>query len=429
MISKKLSCMVALALTGAVACGDSDVDPGGDAGVGDADVPYQPPEMTLPWEKVEIPGTVCGNGSQYKFFISRSIGGTNSDNLLIYMEPGGACWDRASCIDGTARGAANPNGIPDDHMDLWSLATPLMRRFETLNPAWDWTFVFIPYCTGDVHAGSKTVEYPPDSEDSVTWHHQGHTNVKAVVDWLDGEYAQVPQMLLTGCSAGGAGAIANYYFVREGLSGLDRGYMLNDSGPIFPAAADDPAAWSRNLHDEIKDVWGVQELLDENFPDYDTSDFGNINDLLAEEFPQDRLSTVFFQMDYNYSLYSYERFHFAEDEPNRTAEYREQIYTMWYEDTLALKERLDGVDNHAYFLPLWREFNDSHCLTPVAYNGTEIEEAGVDLLDYIHHLLDDSQPLESHFEESCDDLEGITLDGRYEADEGALLGDLTPKCQ
>lgn len=409
MTHTRMAWMVALALLSVLGCDDVDAGPLDPADGGSP--PYREPEPGRRWEKVEIPGTVCGDGSPYKFFINRSVGGTHSNNLMIYMEPGGACWDRASCVDGTARGAANPDGIPDDHMDFWSVASPLLIDNPNFNPVWDWTFVFIPYCTGDVHAGTHTAVYPDESGDDpdVEWHHQGHTNVKAIIEWLDGEYPAVPQMLLTGCSAGGAGSIANYYFFRQGLTGLDRGYMLNDSGPIFPAAEDDESAWSRELHDEIKEVWGVQELLDEHFPDYDTSDFGNINDLLAEEFPQDRLATTFYQMDYNYSLYSYERFHFDEGPAVGTPEYRESIYTMWYEDTLALQERLHQVDNHAYYLPLWRELNDSHCLTIVGWDGTEITEAGLDLHDYVWHLLDDDEPLESYFEQSCDSLDGVTF--------------------
>ena len=37
------------------------------------------------WEKVELPGAVCGNGSQYKFFVHR----TSSPNLLFLFEGGG----------------------------------------------------------------------------------------------------------------------------------------------------------------------------------------------------------------------------------------------------------------------------------------------------------------------------------------------------
>ncbi|HEX8702095.1 MAG TPA: hypothetical protein VF815_24910, partial [Myxococcaceae bacterium] len=36
------------------------------------------------WQRVELPGTKCGNGSQYKFFISR----TSSPNVLFLFEGG-----------------------------------------------------------------------------------------------------------------------------------------------------------------------------------------------------------------------------------------------------------------------------------------------------------------------------------------------------
>src|SRR6185295_10630721 len=64
-------------------------------------------------EKVALPGTKCGNGSQYKFFARR----TSSPNLLVFFEGGGACWDFDTC-SGRAGvlGAANPNGIADDYM-------------------------------------------------------------------------------------------------------------------------------------------------------------------------------------------------------------------------------------------------------------------------------------------------------------------------
>ncbi|MFW6051759.1 MAG: pectin acetylesterase-family hydrolase [Myxococcota bacterium] len=422
--------VIASTLVAASGCGDAgDADPSmADAG-GDE---YVAPEATLEWEKVEIPGTVCGDGSPYKFFISRSIGGTNSDNLLIYMEPGGACWDYPSCAgDRGIRGAANPDGIPDDHMTggdggvPWSQAAPLLRRNQVENPAWDWTLVFIPYCTGDVHAGDRTITYvDEDTGEELPWHHNGRANVQAAIDWLDGEYSTVPQMLVTGCSAGGAGAISNYYFFRHGITGADRGYLLADSGPIFPAAG--PDDWSYELHQEIKEAWGVGDLLDSEFPQYDLSDFGNINELLAQEFPDDRLVHAFFQMDYNYSLYSYERFQFNGDDGERagldpsTDEYREWIYTMWWEDTLALRERLDDLDNFAYYLPFYREFNDSHCLTPLTWGGTEIEEDDMDLQTYTEHLLNDAEPLRSHFEDSCDDP------ARYDDEAYAAL---TPKCQ
>jgi len=46
------------------------------------------------WQRVEIPGTLCGNGSQYKFWYYDS---PTSTNLLVMFEGGGACWDYETC--------------------------------------------------------------------------------------------------------------------------------------------------------------------------------------------------------------------------------------------------------------------------------------------------------------------------------------------
>jgi hypothetical protein len=67
-----------------------------------------------PWVRVELPGTMCSNGSQYRFWYYNN---PSSTNLLIMFEGGGACWDYPSC-SGQAGilGAANPNGIPTDYI-------------------------------------------------------------------------------------------------------------------------------------------------------------------------------------------------------------------------------------------------------------------------------------------------------------------------
>src|SRR4030095_797692 len=69
---------------------------------------------TYPWVRVELPGTLCSNGSQYRFWYYDS---PTSTNMLIMFEGGGACWDYPSCSGQTGiLGAANPNGIPTDYI-------------------------------------------------------------------------------------------------------------------------------------------------------------------------------------------------------------------------------------------------------------------------------------------------------------------------
>ena len=67
------------------------------------------------WQTIKLApqtGAVCGNGSQYKFFVNRV---PHTRNTIIYMEGGGACWDYASCTgrSGVA-GARSPLGMPGD---------------------------------------------------------------------------------------------------------------------------------------------------------------------------------------------------------------------------------------------------------------------------------------------------------------------------
>ena len=69
------------------------------------------------WQRVELPGTVCSNGSQYKFFTSTTTPGSN-DLLILYFEGGGACWDYESC-SGAARACSVPRtrtASPDDYV-------------------------------------------------------------------------------------------------------------------------------------------------------------------------------------------------------------------------------------------------------------------------------------------------------------------------
>jgi len=100
---------VALVLGLVGACGGSDED----------QILNPPRDQYEEWVKIEPPGVVCGNNSQFKFFANFS---EQSDNLVVVFEPGGACWDYDSCtgkggvlhIDragGDIHLASAPNGV------------------------------------------------------------------------------------------------------------------------------------------------------------------------------------------------------------------------------------------------------------------------------------------------------------------------------
>ncbi len=64
---------------------------------------------TYNWVRVELPGTVCSDGSQYRFWYYDS---PTSNDMVISYEGGGACWDYPSCSGQLGMlGAAHPNGV------------------------------------------------------------------------------------------------------------------------------------------------------------------------------------------------------------------------------------------------------------------------------------------------------------------------------
>ncbi|MBW2720534.1 MAG: hypothetical protein JRD94_18955 [Deltaproteobacteria bacterium] len=288
----------------------------------------------------------------------------------------------------------------------------------------------MPYCTGDVYAGSITNNYedPDGIEPDKVFAHVGHTNVVAMTEMLNDMFGAAPEkkLFVGGCSAGGAGAIVNYYFLRTGIDGL-----LNDSGPLYPSQ--EPTSRSLFLHNEVRSVWDADSLI-AKAPDSEAlaDDFGALSRVLSEQFPNDRLAATFFRLDYNFSLYSYERFWTLDPESMLVAHEgdgvgldedawndRTGIHTAWWNDIALLRAQYDapGRDNLSYFIPFWRQTNSSHCVTipgleenpplllldnfaELAWDGTEIDtdDGEMNIHDYATHLLSDD-PLKSYFEE------------------------------
>ncbi len=358
----------------------------------------------LSWQTVQLhpsTGAVCGNGSPYKFFVNRV---PNTSNTVIYMEGGGACWDYESCKGGSL-GARNPNGIPDDYLDLSNPATSLVSPFVFRFNPWSqtkvqaWNTVYIPYCTGDLYTGDKIAVYDKaDGTDSIVWHHNGLRNVRAALAWLKNNVPRPGQALMTGCSAGGGGAVTNYAHLREDLD-APLSFLINDSGPIYPAPdGGDPADFpSLPLQQLVREAWGLDDgpmvELAARLPGFDNTDLGSLNAALAARFPNDRLGHTHFLADLVYSRYSYERFY---DEianaPNEQA--RNALLTeRWTKDTVNLFAEVIPLTNYGIYVPFYRNLNNSHCSTIVDFENGDIQEQALELEDFINSVLDGNGPV------------------------------------
>jgi hypothetical protein len=335
------------------------------------------------WVEIAPADTVCSDGSQYKFWVNYT---NKSDNLVVVFEPGGACWDYASCSGAAGvRGAANPNGLPDDHWTLAPFISPFLNRTVDESPSKDWNMVYVPYCTGDVHTGNVVAEYTdPGTGADLTFRHEGHDDVMSVVSWIDSNFTHVPKMLVTGCSAGGVGSMVNYHFLRNGVHAAEKGYLLDDSGPIFP----DPS-YSTPMHQKIRSSWNLDSLMPVEPGEFSFEDMGSLNIAVADEFPHDRIATTFFERDNDFSQYSYERFY---NEPPK-----DQVMAMWAADTQLLVNEYATRPNLYYYLPYWRDLNDSHCTTVITFTGSDFADRSVTAAGWFNDLVDD-KPLQSAIE-------------------------------
>ncbi|MCH8499406.1 MAG: pectinacetylesterase family protein [Marinobacter sp.] len=358
------------------------------------------------WQTIQLSpqtGAVCGDGSPYKFFVNRV---PNTSNTVLYFEGGGACWDYESCSGQSGiRGARNPNGIPDDYMSLLnpgaSLASPFVVRLHPWSrvKTQSWNMVYVPYCTGDIYSGDTVAIYedPAGEAEPLVWHHNGLRNGRAVMAWLRDNLQRSGQMLSTGCSAGGVGSLTSYEVVRADLAAT-RGFLINDSGPIFPTPRGaDPAEYpSVLLHTLIRDVWGLDrangplDFIKSYLPGLDLNDLGSLYPAMSSARPNDRMGHTHFWRDLNYSSYSYERFYEEIfNEPDQAVR-ESKILARWQQDTGRQLQQLANLANVGYFYPQFRAVNESHCTTIVEFANSDIQELGLELDDFIRNVLNGS---------------------------------------
>jgi hypothetical protein len=177
------------------------------------------------WNRL-IPGdpTLCAKGGEYAFWARQGA----SDNLLIYFEPGGACWDGNTCAQDNLfyKSVVDDRSDPNFQFGIFDLANPS-------NPFADYDMIYIPYCTGDIHWASYTRTYTAADGSALTIFHQGFTNASTVLSWV---YASLPQpesLFMTGCSAGSPASILHAPYIIERYPGVPVAQLGDSFGYIF----------------------------------------------------------------------------------------------------------------------------------------------------------------------------------------------------
>ncbi len=183
------------------------------------------------WTWVPFDDAFCANGSNTGIGVNLHA---NATRLLIYLEGGGACWDENTCyVAPTAANIASGYGSAQFAADagsggLLTGAGGYFDRSSAGNPFKDYSYVYVPYCTGDVHAGSNTVQYGTH-----TTRHVGFDNMSAYLQRLVPTVPGVQRVVIAGSSAGGFGAAFNLWQTQQAFGNV-RVDLIDDSGAPMP---------------------------------------------------------------------------------------------------------------------------------------------------------------------------------------------------
>lgn len=231
------------------------------------------------WTWVDFADSTCDDGSPTGIGIYPSA---TSDKLIVYLNGGGACWDYTTCMQTNTSvhgpwGATQFAGVNG--------AGSILDHGYAQNPFKDWSSVFIPYCTGDVHAGNADTTYTGPNG-TKTFHHRGHANVLAYLARLGATFKSPSQIAITGSSAGGGGTVFNYASFRSYWPSASM-FLVDDSLPLFQGDAVSPAlrtAWFQS--------WNLGALSDPICGLGCRADLSLFVKAIATKYPNDRMGLL-----------------------------------------------------------------------------------------------------------------------------------------
>ena len=158
------------------------------------------------FDTITYPNAVCNDGSNGGFYWLKSS--SSSPYWLVHLQGGGWCWNTETCLQ---RNITSPHLTTNKYWEHTIVKTGIFDDNSTLNPLYDANKVYVPYCTSDAYMGYKL-----PSKATNNWIFMGQEMIYAVINTLisSPQYGlgSVPNrdiLALSGCSAGGRGAMVN----------------------------------------------------------------------------------------------------------------------------------------------------------------------------------------------------------------------------
>jgi len=210
-----------------------------------------PVTATEGFKYFELEGVVCRDGSRAGVTLRRTA--QPSDKVLVYLQGGGACFNTQTCLE-----QVNPSSIRENRRAPG--AAGIFDAARSDNPLADYNVVYVPYCTGDFHIGNKVASVPlgPSNQRFV-----GRKNLELILRSAVATFAGAKKVVLSGSSAGGAGASGSAAPVKAAFAAsAPQLYLINDAGPVLSAGNNFLNDYlPTGQQQRLKNLWGLEQTL------------------------------------------------------------------------------------------------------------------------------------------------------------------------
>lgn len=170
------------------------------------------------WQVFNIPGAKCGDGSEYQVYYRKG----DTQKVLVEFMGGGVCWDYKSCFK-------KVSFFP------WLHQYPILKSYSVFtadksknNQFRDFSKLYFPYCTADVHAGSHISQY-----NGRTVYHYGRKNIELALNYIKENHLietdSVNDLVVYGASAGAIATLTHAHEVNALFDKAIKKTMIADS--------------------------------------------------------------------------------------------------------------------------------------------------------------------------------------------------------
>ncbi len=327
---------------------------------------------------------------RYKFILREG----DPNKIIINFMGGGACWSGTNCIESRTNYTYSDISVAlAAPQFLTSQMTGVIDDNWEDNPFKDWTMVFLPYTTADLHWGSNNKEYignDPDTgeETTVTVYHRGFDNFLFVLNYLKENYptTDVTDVFVTGQSAGAYGATINFPWIKEAYPDSSVNALADAGFGVLP----------EGTLATLIDAWGFMDNIPDWIPGLDTDTvitktMGEITNHIADYYLDSGSRIAAYTSMYDTNQRFFYKVMLDIDDVSEWEDLQSKGYGMtdeencnWVSGMIDEREKMsDGATNFVSYIGT----GEIHTITTNTTNIEDMSVDGVSFLSWLNSIL------------------------------------------